>query len=120
MVMKRVVDIVASLGGLVLLSPLFLIVAVTIKIDSRGPVLYKQVRAGDSAGIVEQHTTVGRLDHGAAAVADSEKRDPQLVSGRAQRPAREADRQPPQSGETDPARPPPQLGKDQTAEEHGV
>jgi len=46
MVMKRVVDIVASLGGLVLLSPLFLIVAVTIKINSRGPVFFAQERIG--------------------------------------------------------------------------
>ena len=46
MVMKRVVDIVASLGGLVLLLPLFLIVAVTIKINSRGPVFFAQERIG--------------------------------------------------------------------------
>jgi lipopolysaccharide/colanic/teichoic acid biosynthesis glycosyltransferase len=46
MVMKRVVDIVASFGGLVLLSPLFLIVAVMIKTDSCGPVFFAQERIG--------------------------------------------------------------------------
>jgi len=35
---KRLIDIVGSLVGLVLLSPLFLIVAAAIKLDSKGPV----------------------------------------------------------------------------------
>lgn len=44
--MKRLFDIVASAIGLLLLSPLFLILAVWIKCDSRGPVFYKQKRVG--------------------------------------------------------------------------
>lgn len=44
--MKRFFDIVSSLFGLVILSPLFLIVAIWIKIDSKGPVFYRQVRVG--------------------------------------------------------------------------
>ncbi len=44
--MKRVFDIVASGVGLLLLSPLFLLVAVWIKLDSSGPVFYRQVRVG--------------------------------------------------------------------------
>lgn len=44
--MKRIFDIVASGCGLVLLSPLFLILAVWIKLDSPGPVFYRQVRVG--------------------------------------------------------------------------
>ncbi len=44
--MKRAFDIVASGIGLILLSPLFLILAVWIKLDSRGPVFYRQVRVG--------------------------------------------------------------------------
>jgi len=39
-------DIVLSLVGLVLLSPLFLILVVAIKLDSKGPVLFKQKRVG--------------------------------------------------------------------------
>ena len=42
--MKRVFDIVVSLILLLILSPLFLILAIAIKIDSRGPVFYRQVR----------------------------------------------------------------------------
>ena len=44
--MKRLFDIVASGCGLIVLSPLFLILAVWIKLDSPGPVFYRQVRVG--------------------------------------------------------------------------
>ncbi len=44
--MKRLFDIIASGLGLLFLSPLFLIVAIWIKLDSPGPVFYRQVRVG--------------------------------------------------------------------------
>lgn len=44
--LKRSFDIPASLLGLILLSPLFWVVAIAIKIDSRGPVFFKQKRIG--------------------------------------------------------------------------
>lgn len=44
--MKRLFDICASGVGLLLLSPLFVLVAVWIKLDSPGPVFYRQVRVG--------------------------------------------------------------------------
>ena len=48
--LKRTFDIVVSSICLILLSPLFLIVSMIIKLDSRGPVFYKQIRVGkDSA-----------------------------------------------------------------------
>lgn len=43
---KRIVDIVFSLIGIILLSPLILILIIAIKIDSKGPVLFKQKRVG--------------------------------------------------------------------------
>lgn len=44
---KRGFDILASLMGLILLSPLFLIVAIAIKVDDpRGKVFYSQIRLG--------------------------------------------------------------------------
>lgn len=43
---KRAFDILSSGLGLILLSPLFLILAIWIKLDSKGPVFYKQIRAG--------------------------------------------------------------------------
>ena len=44
--MKRAFDFAASLLGLIILSPLFLIIAVLIKLDSKGPVVFKQERVG--------------------------------------------------------------------------
>lgn len=43
---KRIIDIVLSLIGLIVLSPIFFLLVVAIKIDSRGPVLFKQKRVG--------------------------------------------------------------------------
>lgn len=43
---KRTVDIVVSLIGLVLLFPLFAIIALAIRLDSPGPVFFRQVRVG--------------------------------------------------------------------------
>lgn len=43
---KRILDIILSVVGIVFLSPLFLIIAILIKLDSRGPVLFKQKRIG--------------------------------------------------------------------------
>lgn len=42
--LKRAFDIFASAFMLILLSPLFLILAIAIKLDSRGPVFYRQTR----------------------------------------------------------------------------
>lgn len=44
--MKRLFDIIASGLGLIVLGPLFLILAIWIKLDSKGPVFYRQVRVG--------------------------------------------------------------------------
>src|SRR6266545_4519643 len=44
--LKRVLDTVVSLGALILLSPLFVLIALAIKLDSRGPIVFGQRRAG--------------------------------------------------------------------------
>ena len=46
LLLKRIFDIVASGCGLLILSPLFLVLAIWIKCDSQGPVFYRQVRVG--------------------------------------------------------------------------
>lgn len=43
---KRTIDIIGSLFGLIILSPILLIVMVAIKIESRGPVVFAQERVG--------------------------------------------------------------------------
>ena len=44
--MKRIFDVVASGLGLIVLSPMFLVLAIWIKLDSEGPVFYRQIRVG--------------------------------------------------------------------------
>ena len=44
--MKRLFDVIASGLGLIVLSPLFVILAIWIKLDRKGPVFYRQVRVG--------------------------------------------------------------------------
>jgi O-antigen biosynthesis protein WbqP len=43
---KRLIDIVLSLFGLIILSPVFIILVIAIKLDSKGPVFFKQKRVG--------------------------------------------------------------------------
>ena len=45
-IIKRIFDFIASLCGLIILSPLFLVVALLIKFEDNGPVFYKQKRVG--------------------------------------------------------------------------
>ena len=44
--MKRIFDFLFSLSAMIILLPVLLLIAAAIKIDSRGPVLFKQVRVG--------------------------------------------------------------------------
>ena len=44
LIFKRLFDIVVSIIMLLILSPVFLILAIAIKLDSKGPVFYRQVR----------------------------------------------------------------------------
>ncbi|MFA7192658.1 MAG: sugar transferase [Bacilli bacterium] len=46
LVIKRIIDLVGSILGILILSPLLLIIAIITKISSRGPVLFKQKRVG--------------------------------------------------------------------------
>jgi len=43
---KRFYDIVLSFVGLIVLSPVLLILVILIKIDSKGPILFRQKRIG--------------------------------------------------------------------------
>ncbi len=45
-IMKRFGDMLVAIGGLLVLLPLFLLVAFLIKVDSPGPVIYRQIRVG--------------------------------------------------------------------------
>ncbi|MDX1394141.1 MAG: sugar transferase [Gemmatimonadota bacterium] len=44
--LERAVDVIVALVGLIVLSPVLIIVAIAIRLDSRGPVVYRQLRIG--------------------------------------------------------------------------
>ena len=46
MAMKRAVDVVLSAAGLIVLAPLMLVIAAAVRFSSKGPALFRQVRAG--------------------------------------------------------------------------
>jgi lipopolysaccharide/colanic/teichoic acid biosynthesis glycosyltransferase len=72
-VLKRVFDIVVTLVALILLSPVFLVIALLIKLESRGPVFYISKRAGKGYNIfdfykfrtmiMDADQKVGQLSH---------------------------------------------------------
>lgn len=53
LVLKRAVDFLGALAGLVVLSPLFAFVAISIRLTSRGPVLFRQRRVGLGGDVFE-------------------------------------------------------------------
>ena len=71
---KRAFDIFVSAFLLILLSPVFLILAIAIKIDSRGPVFYRQVR-------VTQYNRRFRIFKFRSMVNDADKGSQVTVSG---------------------------------------
>ena len=52
---KRIIDIILSFGGLVILSPIYAIIAIAIKIDDPGPVLFTQKRVGQNKQYFKLH-----------------------------------------------------------------
>jgi lipopolysaccharide/colanic/teichoic acid biosynthesis glycosyltransferase len=71
---KRLFDILASGVGLLVLSPLFLVLALWIKLDSPGPVFFRQERVG-------QGGRVFRIHKFRTMVTDAERRGLQITIG---------------------------------------
>jgi exopolysaccharide biosynthesis polyprenyl glycosylphosphotransferase len=71
LLVKRVIDVLVAAAGLVILLPLMLVVALAIKLDSRGPVLFLQERVG-------QNRRRFRLCKFRTMVADAEARQAEL------------------------------------------
>ena len=74
---KRAFDLVASLIALILLSPVFLILAIAIKLDSPGPVFYRQVRItqyGKQFRIHKFRTMVQNADKGSQVTVNNDSR----------------------------------------------
>jgi len=72
---KRVVDVLIAATVLTLLSPLILLTAVAIKIDSRGPVIYRQKRVGLNGRLFTMYKFRSMVD-----VAEQLRRDFQALN----------------------------------------
>ena len=55
MTVKRAFDLISSIIGILILSPVFLIVAIIIKIDSKGPIYFRQDRVGKNNEVFQIH-----------------------------------------------------------------
>ena len=71
---KRIFDIIFSFVLLVVFSPLFLILAIAIKLDSRGPVFYRQVR-------ITQYNRKFRIFKFRSMVQDADKGSQVTING---------------------------------------
>ncbi|MEK2645212.1 sugar transferase [Bdellovibrio sp. BCCA] len=72
---KRVFDFVLAMIGLVVLSPLFILIALWIKMDSAGPIFFRQTRVGLNGRVFRIHKFRTMR-------TDAEKIGPQLTVGR--------------------------------------
>ena len=52
-IVKRIFDLFITIPGLIILCPIFLVIGIAIKLDSRGPMIYKQKRVGMNGRIFE-------------------------------------------------------------------
>ena len=89
---KRLFDILASLVLLVLLSPVFLVLAIAIKLDSHGPVFYRQVRVtqyGREFRIFKFRTMVQNADRIGSQVTVSGELAWLLMQARSRTPSQE-------------------------------
>lgn len=84
MIAKRLFDLLASAVGLLLLSPLLAVIAVMIKLDSPGPVFYRQERVG-------LHGRLFRIHKFRTMRVDADRTGPQLTIGADRRVTRVGD-----------------------------
>lgn len=74
MILKRGFDIATSFAGLVLLGPLFLVIAIIIKFTSKGAVFYRQTRVG-------QYGREFRIHKFRTMIVDADKLGPRITIG---------------------------------------
>lgn len=74
MILKRCFDVIASGLGLIVLAPVLLLIAIIIKIDSQGPIFFRQERIG-------QHGLPFRIHKFRTMVVDAERRGMQITVG---------------------------------------
>jgi polysaccharide biosynthesis protein PslA len=81
LVLKRSFDIIAAISAIIVLAPILLVVAALIKMDSRGPVLFKQTRWGKNCRAIKVYKFRSmRTDmQDVSGVAQTVKNDPRIT-----------------------------------------
>lgn len=69
-ILKRVIDIILSFIGLIILSPVFLIVAIAIKFDSKGPVFFAHSRLGKDGKMIKIYKFRTMCEHAEDMIKD--------------------------------------------------
>lgn len=75
LLLKRIFDFVVSLFGLIVLCPLLLLIAIIVKVDSKGPVFFRQVRVG-------KNENVFKIFKFRTMIVDAEKKGMQITVGK--------------------------------------
>lgn len=80
-VLKKAFDFVFSLCVLILLSPIFLVIAILIRLDSKGAILYKPVRKGEGGRSFEVYKfrTMSECDDPLNGKKSTQKNDPRIT-----------------------------------------
>lgn len=79
--MKRFFDLIFSSLGLLIFSPLFLLVAILIKLDSKGPVFFRQKRVGKNGKIfkIYKFRTMVKGAQGKGGLITTSEEDPRIT-----------------------------------------
>lgn len=80
--LKRILDFILTAVGTVLISPIMIIIALLIKLSSKGPILFKQERLGYKGQVFEIfkfRTMVVNAEHIGSGIFINEKDDPRVT-----------------------------------------
>jgi len=90
-ILKRIIDVFGSLVCIIIFSPVFIVAPILIKLDSKGPVFFKQKRAGKDGkyfaaykfrSMVYNADKISKKDYSAEELSDlifQEKNDPRIT-----------------------------------------
>lgn len=79
--LKRTFDVCASISGLILLAPLFAILSLAIKLDSRGPVFFRQLRHGyngETISVIKFRSMIV-LENDSGWINQAQRNDPRVT-----------------------------------------
>lgn len=76
LIIKRIFDILLSTIGLLILWPLFIIIGILIKIDSKGPIFLRQIRIGKNGKAIKIYKFRSMIDNAEAILDKMMAEDP--------------------------------------------